>query len=687
VVPDQFALAYDAMVKDAYAHGDRRLLVFVATGEADGVAAARIVTRLLQSDGVLHTVVPVVGYDDLQAKAKEAMAGDTDDDKRAILLVHCGATEDVRALLDLRPEARAYVVDPHRPLHLNNVADDNDQVFLYWDDAVDGDGSADVPVDLAELYSEDEDESDGGSSSADEDGDDDRGDGRSEDVVDDEATIRRAHSGSREGGEDDAGQSQREERAASGRRSSSPDNVAVGAGAWVLGNGEPGYGDDDGADDNDRRVRRRVLSSRADRRRERRRAREERGIRRLEYYARGRRYGRSASETLYALSDSLKKDEPSLLWLAAVGLTDQLVHGHIDQARYAVAYEELLARVKSAENHDQATETGHAGGAVTKAFVHGRVSEEEALRLHLHRHWSLYEALVYSPFVAARLRTWSEAGRTTVETLLAVMGLPLREAKKTFGAMDPRVRRGLPQLVDEWVKVDWIRQSGLIDMKYDSFKLHYGYTDHLGAADVVSAVTALIEGGDDASRQFWAAWEALSPTSPSDVRRGLELSKNVQRAIVEQAGRAIQGRRVERYANFCCLNLSEGLPPRDRPLLRQPAALGRLASFVQDAFSTRPEGRPFLRMVVVGPEDRALGTCCVVGVASPLLRHALGGRGGEGDDAEPAPFGLGFYFQQAAAGLDPAATNDAFASSVVRVRPGDVSRFLDELHEALEGSA
>lgn len=58
--------------------------------------------------------------------------------------------------------------------------------------------------------------------------------------------------------------------------------------------------------------------------------------------------------------------------------------------------------------------------------------EEEALRLHLYRHWSLYDSIIYSPFVATKLRTWSEGGRAAVEQLLAKMGLPLKEAKKAF---------------------------------------------------------------------------------------------------------------------------------------------------------------------------------------------------------------------------------------------------------------
>lgn len=42
------------------------LQVFVAAGEADSVAATWILRKMFQTDGVMHTIVPVTGYDHLQ---------------------------------------------------------------------------------------------------------------------------------------------------------------------------------------------------------------------------------------------------------------------------------------------------------------------------------------------------------------------------------------------------------------------------------------------------------------------------------------------------------------------------------------------------------------------------------------------------------------------------------------------
>lgn len=90
-------------------------------------------------------------------------------------------------------------------------------------------------------------------------------------------------------------------------------------------------------------------------------------LRRIEYYARGQHYGRSASELCLRLCQELRKDDKQLLWLAVLGLTDQLVHGHVGREGYAVSYEELLSRVKQADNYDQQTEVQHNDGTITKA--------------------------------------------------------------------------------------------------------------------------------------------------------------------------------------------------------------------------------------------------------------------------------------------------------------------------------
>ena len=40
--------------------------------------------------------------------------------------------------------------------------------------------------------------------------------------------------------------------------------------------------------------------------------------------------------------------------------------------------------------------------------------------------------MLYSPYVAARLQTYTERGRTTLELLLAKLGIPLQQARSPY---------------------------------------------------------------------------------------------------------------------------------------------------------------------------------------------------------------------------------------------------------------
>lgn len=51
----------------------------------------------------------------------------------------------------------------------------------------------------------------------------------------------------------------------------------------------------------------------------------------------------------------------------------------------------------------------------------------------LHRHWSLYEAMQFSPYVAPRLQTWRDGGLAKLQLLFVNMGIPLEQARQAYG--------------------------------------------------------------------------------------------------------------------------------------------------------------------------------------------------------------------------------------------------------------
>ena len=56
---------------------------------------------------------------------------------QTLILINCGATEDVAKLLDLTPYIRVIVIDSHRPFH-HNLNDDTDKTCMAFCNPADG---------------------------------------------------------------------------------------------------------------------------------------------------------------------------------------------------------------------------------------------------------------------------------------------------------------------------------------------------------------------------------------------------------------------------------------------------------------------------------------------------------------------------------------------------------------------
>ena len=91
------------------------------------------------------------------------------------------------------------------------------------------------------------------------------------------------------------------------------------------------------------------------------------------------------------------------------------------------------------------------------------------------------------------------------------------------------MRRQLPAKMDQWVTLFQIE-----DIKFDSFKLHFGYQDAMGAVDMVAAVTALLEAGPDQPSQFWTAMDALVSCRRRETRNIERASMALERCLASR---------------------------------------------------------------------------------------------------------------------------------------------------------
>lgn len=88
--------------------------------------------------------------------------------------------------------------------------------------------------------------------------------------------------------------------------------------------------------------------------------------------------------------DRLNND---LVWLTIVGVTDQYLHNHINNAAYAVCYSEVVNKVTML--NVQGVEGDGSVGSIQQSY------EPHFL---LYRFWSLYESMMHSEYIVVKFR-------------------------------------------------------------------------------------------------------------------------------------------------------------------------------------------------------------------------------------------------------------------------------------------
>lgn len=200
------------------------------------------------------------------------------------------------------------------------------------------------------------------------------------------------------------------------------------------------------------------------------------------------------------------------------------------------------------------------------------------------------------------------------------------------------------------------------------------------AVDVVHAATALLEcgaarrssssdaadsdGRGDHRDRFWRCWSAMSwRDSNGELRKGVELAKKVQKALVSDGGAVIVQRLFHNFRSFRIFDLSDH-SLTNHALLAHPMALQRLAAFFQEQHLHQNQNARRKPVVLIGPRDAGTGRCLVVGyqVTAP----------GQGNK-------LGSAFIAAAEEVGAQAWHDLFDTTIMEIVGDDVERFKAEL--------
>lgn len=258
------------------------------------------------------------------------------------------------------------------------------------------------------------------------------------------------------------------------------------------------------------------------------------------YYSLGASYSEPISSMLYSLASELGREDNDLLWLTIVGVTSMELNGRSStgvaiSARPGDSTSDASSRHKSGWlgirglrirqllrdevrrlNPPDLSDVGVSGSGRTLEYsgvipTTARSPTDTAIRLSpepkflLIRHWSLYDSMLHSPYLAARLHIWSDAGRKRLHKLLAKMGVSLVQCKQSYTHMDMELKRSLrPRLLK------YSRQYGLDELVPGTdegggdrgtdkdgwgFVRSWGWRATLSAQDVGVVVGAILEVG------------------------------------------------------------------------------------------------------------------------------------------------------------------------------------------------
>ncbi|KAG6476242.1 cell division control protein 45 homolog [Zingiber officinale] len=120
-----------ARLRDAaLASSSSPLLIFPSASDVDSLCALKIVTHVLSSDSILYSVYPVTSFNEVDEIVTRNLR--LLDQHFTLLLINWGCHRDLRRLLNLGPEVHVFVIDSHRPIHLHNLNEQNEQVVVLY---------------------------------------------------------------------------------------------------------------------------------------------------------------------------------------------------------------------------------------------------------------------------------------------------------------------------------------------------------------------------------------------------------------------------------------------------------------------------------------------------------------------------------------------------------------------------
>ncbi|KIV79822.1 hypothetical protein PV11_07369 [Exophiala sideris] len=683
------------------------VLLLVAL-EPDALCACRILTALLKRDYIPHKIQPVSGYADLSRAGEDLvrrMKTSEGGSGGVVICLGVGGLVDLASLLGLEDEksqetmcgVEVWVFDARRPWNLSNVFGG-----LPMEVSSEGEGLSSRPLPgvergciqksyrpgrggiivfddgdiVAELEAEREAYCTLSQMPDVEEHESDDENSEDEDSQDTSSSKKRKSWSDRDG--EDGGSDSEGERPRQRRRSNSGSSISSTPRSRTPSSSQPTSPASKAQSPKPqtaKQLRRRL-----------RKLREKHELVLEEYNGLGTSYSEPVSTLAYSLAADLGREDNDLLWLAIIGVTSLELSGHTStglgtsvQATTTDEHHRSWRSTRSSQTYallrdevrrlnpppaDQSpTISPGASGTSSPSDTSIRLTPDP--RFLLLRHWSLYDSMLHSPYLASRLHVWNEPGVKRLHKLLAKMGVSLTQCKQTYTHMDIDLKKTLRERLLKYAGVYGLNDlvpSGSGRASYEQegwgFIRSWGWKAQLSAVDVGVILGAILDVGTshvptpstsssanyNASSQrtnsaadvpdrseallprFFAAYDALAPTHPTHLLAAIPAAQHLLRAILRTGASLLVKHQIRHLRAFRMGVVKDG--PDLGLFANSPGALVKLALWVGEAVAINDrdkKGSEGATPLVLAALDDARGTYVVVGTG--------GGIGG-GEDLE-----------------------------------------------------
>ncbi|KAI6710556.1 hypothetical protein JHW43_006939 [Diplocarpon mali] len=367
------------------------------------------------------------------------------------------------------------------------------------------------------------------------------------------------------------------------------------------------------------------------------------------YYSLGSSYSEPISTMMYSLASELGREDNDLLWMTIVGVASMELYGRSSLgvaittqktsklsrgwlgtrgSRTRQLLRDEVRRLNPPELTDSSFSSNRNSLPENNVVIPttARSPTDTSIRLSpepkllLIRHWSLYDSMLHSPYLSARLHIWSDSGKKRLHKLLAKMGVSLVQCKQSYPHMDMELKRSLRNKLLKYSKMyglDDLVPSAETDGKDRGgakegwgFVRSWGWRATLSAQDVGVVVGAMLEvgkktvatlqnGSNDRVRdvketsdedgtfegeewvgRFWDAYDALEKIE--ELKAALPTAQLLHRAILRTGTSLIEKRQIRHLRAFRMCVVKEG---PDVTLFTHPAALTKLALWIGEAIA------------------------------------------------------------------------------------------------------